>query len=120
MKQVSFVILSWNSEKYLKECIQSILNIKEYNIGIYIIDNGSIDGSVEIIEKFSDKRINLIKLDKNYGTTISRNKGLQLIKYTDYICILDSDTIINEKAIDIMTEYLEKHKNVRNCRASYG
>lgn len=120
MKEISFVILSWNSEKYLKDCIQSILNIEKYNICIYIVDNGSIDGSVEIIEEFCDKRINLIKLDKNYGTTISRNKALQLIEYTDYICILDSDTIINEKAIDIMTEYLEKHNNVRNCRSGYG
>ncbi|MBO5397374.1 MAG: glycosyltransferase family 2 protein [Clostridia bacterium] len=120
MKEISFVILSWNSEKYLKDCIQSILNIEKYNFGIYIVDNGSIDGSVKIIEAFCDKQIHLIKLEKNYGTTISRNKGLQLIKHTDYICILDSDTIINEQAINVMTEYLEKHNNVRNCRSSYG
>ena len=112
MKKISYVILSYNSEKYLKNCLESILNIKNFNIDIYICDNGSQDNSVKIINQFNDKRINLIKLEKNYGTTISRNKCLRLIKNTDYICVLDSDTIINEEAMKIMTEYLDTHKNV--------
>ena len=112
MEKISFIILSYNSEKYLYECISSILTIKSYDIHIYIIDNGSTDKSVEIIEKFDSNNITLVKLDKNYGTTISRNKGLHLIKNTDYVCILDSDTVINEKAIKIMTQYLSKNINV--------
>lgn len=112
MKKISYVILSYNSERYLKDCIESILNIKNFNIDVYICDNGSQDNSVKIINEFNDKRINLIELEKNYGTTISRNKCLRLIKDTDYICVLDSDTIINEEAMKIMTEYLDAHGNV--------
>lgn len=112
MKKISFVILSWNSEKYLADCIKSILSIKKYHYDIFLIDNGSTDNSIKIIENFKDDRINLIKLDKNYGTTISRNKGLSLIKKTDYICILDSDTIINEESIEIMTKYLDNNIQV--------
>ena len=110
MKKISFIILSWNSEKYLQNCIESILKIKELETEIIIIDNGSTDNSIKIIEKY--KKAKLIKLEKNYGTTISRNKGLHEIKDTDYICILDSDTVINEESIVIMTEYVEKHMDV--------
>lgn len=112
MKKVSFVILSYNSEEYLEDCIKSILDIKKYKIHIYIIDNGSKDKSLEIIKSLVNDNITIIELGKNYGTTISRNKGLHLITETDYICILDSDTKINEKAIEIMTSYLDKNKNV--------
>lgn len=110
MKKISFIILSWNSEKYLKKCIESILTINALETEIIIIDNGSTDNSINIIEEY--KKVKLIKLDKNYGTTISRNKGLHEIKNTDYICILDSDTVINEKAITIMTKYVQEHKEV--------
>lgn len=112
MKKVSFIILSYNSERYIKDCIQSILNINKYRIHIYIIDNDSKDKSLEIIKSLENENITLIELEKNYGTTVSRNKGLHLIKETDYICVLDSDTKINEQAIEIMTSYLDKNKNV--------
>ena len=112
MEKISYVILSYNSEKYLKDCIESILNIKKFNVEIYICDNGSQDDSVKIINGFKDKRITLIRLEKNYGTTISRNKCFDLINETDYICVLDSDTIINEEAMEIMANYLKTHKEV--------
>lgn len=112
IKKISFIILSYNSEKYLEECLKSVLSIRKYNVEIFLIDNGSKDNSKKIVKSFKDKRINIIELDKNYGTTISRNIGLKRIKSTDYICILDSDTIVNEEAFDIMTKYIDEHKNV--------
>lgn len=110
-KKISFIVLSWNSEKYLKSCINSILNLKKYDVEIYIVDNGSKDDSVKIIESIKDTRIILIKLNKNMGTTISRNKALHMLGSTCYLCILDSDTVINEQAIEIMISYLELHED---------
>ena len=112
MKNLDFIILSYNSEKYLEQCIESILSIEKYKIKIHVIDNGSTDRSINIIKKFEEERIILTPLNKNYGTTISRNIGLKQITVTDYICILDSDTIINENAIDIMVKYLDQHNEV--------
>lgn len=112
MEKISFVILSYNSENYLEECIKSILKIENYKKQIVICDNGSIDNSVNIIKKFECKEIELIELEKNYGTTISRNKCLDKITDTDYICILDSDTVINQESIEIMTQYLKNHSDV--------
>lgn len=110
MEKISFIILSWNSDKYLKNCIESIETFKNFEIEIIIIDNGSKDKSVEITKKY--KQVKLITLDKNYGTTISRNKGLHLIKDADFICILDSDTIVNEDAFFKMANYLRKNQDV--------
>lgn len=110
MEKISFIILSWNSEKYLNACLDSILQISKYEIEIFIVDNGSKDRSVEIIKSFNSHQINLIILDKNYGTTISRNKALHSLKNTDFICILDSDTIINEDAVEYMCKFLNLHK----------
>jgi len=112
MKKISFILLTHNSEKFIKDCIESILNIKKFEKHIYVIDNGSEDESAEIVKRVKRPEVELIELDKNYGTTVARNKGLHLIKETDYICILDSDTVINDEAMEIMAEYLDKNNDV--------
>ncbi len=111
MKKISFIILSWNSEKYLKNCIESVLNISDFEIEIFLIDNGSRDNSVKIAKSLKSNKIKIITFKKNYGTTISRNTGLKKIENTDYVCILDSDTIVNEDAFKIMIDYLDSHEN---------
>jgi GT2 family glycosyltransferase len=112
MEKISFIILTHNSNEYIKRCLESIENIKSFEIEIIIADNGSTDNTIKIIENFKKDNIKIIKLKKNYGTTISRNKCLHLIKNTDFICILDSDTIINTDAIEKMIEYLKMNSNV--------
>ena len=111
MKTVSFVILTWNSDKYITNCIESINTICNFCTQIIIVDNGSTDNTVNILNKYQEnKNIEIVFLPKNYGTTKSRNIALNKVNSdTDYICILDSDTVINSNAIDILAEYLEKH-----------
>lgn len=112
MTSIAFVILTWNSEKYIGKCINSILTLKKYNTFIYVVDNGSTDKTVQIINQLENKykdngKIFLIRYEKNMGTTVSRNAALKKVDHViDYICILDSDTEINENAIDILVEQL--------------
>lgn len=79
-----------------------------------MIDNGSTDGSQQVLSDYKSKveqfNIKIIKLQNNVGTTISRNYGIDYcIKETccDYVCVLDSDTEINQNAIDKMVTVLE-------------
>lgn len=98
--KIAWVILTWNSSGYIQNCINSILNLKKIFSQIIVIDNGSKDDTVKLLEKYNDK-IKLIKLNKNQGTTIPRNIGIKNVeKDVDYIGILDSDTEINERAIE--------------------
>ncbi|NMD37288.1 MAG: glycosyltransferase [Christensenellaceae bacterium] len=114
MNNVTFVILTWNSEKVIKNCLESIYNLKETNAQVVVIDNGSKDNTVKIIESFinqtiSNKELELIKSKENLGTTITRNMGIKKAKEGYNICILDSDTVINDDAINLMIDYLNKN-----------
>lgn len=111
MDKISFVILTWNSEKVISACLDSIAEISEQDKEIIIVDNGSSDKTVEIIDQFikanSQITIRLIQLEKNYGTTISRNLGIQKISDdSNYVCILDSDTVINQNAMSELIRVL--------------
>lgn len=113
MSIIAFLILTWNSEDYIENCLDSILAFKRFNVKIYIVDNGSTDSTVGKIESFSDDRIQLIKLPENVGTTVSRNIALNKIpKTVNYICILDSDTIVNEIAFETLTKVLDQNHSI--------
>lgn len=115
MEKISFIILSWNSEQYIKNCINSINTIHSFLIKIIIVDNGSTDNTVNILKEYKKKNDNLevVFLSQNIGTTKSRNIALKLVdEDTNYICILDSDTVINENAMRIMTKCLAERKDV--------
>ncbi|RQW86054.1 MAG: glycosyltransferase family 2 protein [Geobacter sp.] len=97
---ISIVILTWNSEKYIRQCIDSIVeSFKNGNINyeIFVVDNGSQDNTVNIINMLSDKypnNLTPILLERNYGTTISRNFALKKSK-GKYICVIDSDVVVS-------------------------
>ncbi len=114
MDSLGFVILTWNSENVIKDCLSSIQNLGNYKITVFIIDNGSEDKTMEIIEEMQplfseDKRLECIALEENKGTTKSRNIGLKKLSDVDWVCILDSDTQINQDAIDGMIGVLKEN-----------
>lgn len=90
---LSFVILTCNSEKYISQCVDSIDNSLPHGAKreIFVVDNGSKDRTCSILD--SKKSIVSIKLERNYGTTYSRNLALR--KATgDYVVVMDSDIVI--------------------------
>lgn len=90
MKKVSVVIPTHNSFKYIKECIESVVNQTYKNLEIIVIDDNSIDDTLEVIRQINDKRIKIIKLNNSSGVSKARNKGIKEAS-GDYICFLDSD-----------------------------
>ena len=110
-KDLSFVILTWNSEQYIKECLKSIIDkcrAESIRFEVFIIDNGSTDRTKNILEEYKEKlaAIYTIYLDKNYGTTYPRNMALKKAAGR-YICILDSDTEILSGSLRETVQYLE-------------
>lgn len=93
MKKFSVVITSYNSEKYIKETLESICNQTYKHFEVLIIDNYSSDGTVEIAESFQNKidiKILYNNVKKNIG--LSRNIGIKNSKY-EYIAFIDSDDL---------------------------
>jgi glycosyltransferase involved in cell wall biosynthesis len=84
----------FNVEKYIEKCIESVLNQTYTNFELIIINDGSTDKSVQVIQKFNDARIILI--DKiNTGVSDSRNRGIDVAKGS-LVCFVDSDDFIDE------------------------
>ncbi len=94
MSFVSVITPSYNSEKFIAQTIESVINQTYTNWEMIIIDDCSSDNSVEIITSFQriDKRIKLIKLEGNQGAAVARNKGIELSKGR-FIAFLDSDDL---------------------------
>ncbi len=99
--KLSFILLTWNSQKYVKRCLDSIVNKCDHegvSFEVIVIDNGSEDGTAAILNEFKQKRADsfkLIFLNSNKGTTHSRNIGFKKAR-GKYICVLDSDTEFGE------------------------
>jgi len=110
---ISYIILTWNSQKYINICVNSIIDdIKgsNFKIEIFIIDNGSQDKTFEQIQNLTENYPDIVKpilLSRNYGTTYSRNLALKRASGR-YLCILDSDIeIINPGLSDALIKTLD-------------
>ena len=97
MKKVSVVIPMYNASNYILECLNSVINQTYQNLEIILIDDKSSDDTLKKVATINDKRIKLIKLKKNSGAAITRNKGIEAAT-GDYLCFLDCDDLwVNDK-----------------------
>lgn len=94
---VSIVIVNWNGEKYLKKCIESLLNQSYSDIEIIVVDNDSSDSSIDIINKNFKDKIKLF-LNKNTGYAGGSNKGIELSK-GEFIVIANPDVVFEKNYI---------------------
>lgn len=115
---LSFVILTWNSESYIEKCFDSLmvsLGDTEYSFEIFIVDNGSRDRTVEILKKYQttygNEVLKLIFLNKNVGTTVSRNMALKQVA-GDYIVVMDSDVEVPEGLFEQLIGSINKSPDI--------
>lgn len=108
---VSVIIPVYNREKTINKAIHSVLEQDYKNIEIIIVDDCSIDNTVSVVQNaFSeDERVILIKLNKNSGACIARNRGIEVSK-GDYIAFLDSDDTFYANKISLQIEALRNSK----------
>lgn len=118
MPFISVIMPVFNTEKYLEDSIKSILNQTFSNFEFIIIDDASTDNSLKIIESFKDKRIVVVKKNKNTGYTKSLNIGLKLAK-GKYIARMDSDDISLPRRFELQIELLEKNQEIILCGTSF-
>lgn len=108
---VSIILPVYNSEKHLREAIDSILNQTYTNFELIVIDDGSTDGSISIIQSYKDNRIILYKNSTNTGLVKTLNAALKLCSGT-YIARMDGDDICLPDRISSQTDYLNNNPNV--------
>ena len=100
MIKYSFIVPVYNTEKYLKKCLDSLVNQTYKNFEIIVVNDGSTDKSSNIISKYQKKYKNIIVIDKeNEGLSMARNRGV-LKSSGKYIIFVDSDDYVSNKLLE--------------------
>lgn len=103
MKKLSIIIPVFNGEKFIKRCVDSVLNQSMYIDEIIIINDNSTDGTIEILEKNYSNLVNIkiINLKKNHGVSYCRNLGIEKSS-GEYIGFVDSDDYVEVNMFEKM------------------
>lgn len=110
--KLSIIIPVYNTEAYLKECLDSVFVDNHFTGQVICVNDGSIDGSLSILEQYAKKYPNIeIYTQENQGQGGARNTGLD--KATgDYVLFLDSDDYYSKGAIAFLTELAKRNPEV--------
>lgn len=115
--RVSAVILSFNSARYLPRCIPALveaMSASDEPDEILVVENGSTDGSVELLERFEAEYPGVVKgiyCPHNTGTTVSRNMALRR-STGRYLIIMDSDVEVPEGTIERLIEVVDADSRI--------
>lgn len=112
MPKVSIIIPVYNVEKYIKECLDSVVNQTLTDIEIVCINDCSPDNSLSIIKEYinNDFRIKLINLEQNQGQGIAKNIGIDSAQ-GEYIMFLDPDDWLEPDACEIAYKQISSNNN---------
>ena len=107
---ISIAMCTYNGERFIKEQLESILAQSYKNIELIITDDGSTDGSIEIIEEYQkqDSRITLYKNSKRLGFIKNFEKAIGLCR-GEYIALADQDDIWKSKKLEIFLEQIDNN-----------
>ncbi len=120
MEKITVIIPVYNSEKYIKKCMESVIEQTYENLEILVIIDGATDTSKKIVEEYAknDTRIRIIERE-NKGIFYTRVEGIKRAT-SDYLYFLDADDWIEKNAIETMYQYKETYQaNVVRCQNYY-
>ncbi|HEY4194331.1 MAG TPA: glycosyltransferase [Mucilaginibacter sp.] len=103
---VSVIIPLYNAERYIEQCIHSILQQTWQNIEVIIVDDGSTDNSLTIAQKFESEKVKVLS-QTNGGASVARNNGLKLAK-GDYLQFMDADDLLSIDKIEAQVTILDQ------------
>ena len=110
---LSVIIVSFNTKDILRDCLKSLTLNTQYkilNTETIVVDNGSADGSVEMVEK-EFPNVRLIKNKKNLGFARANNQGIKIAR-GEYVLLLNSDTKIVDNALVKMVKFAKSDKKI--------
>ena len=113
---ISVIIPVYNAEQYIKRCLNSVLNQTFNDYEIIMVNDGSTDGSLEILKKYESQNSKLkVITQKNLKAAAARNSGL---KYAsgEYIAFIDADDYVHNDYLRILYENMVNFKaDVSTC-----
>ena len=113
MTMLTIIIVNWNTANLLNNCVKSIVESYGYKYNIIVVDNGSTDESVKLIQSNFPK-VKLLCNKDNLGFAKANNLAIKVAN-TEFICLLNSDTVINGDSISNMLQYMDLNGDVVAC-----
>lgn len=107
--KVTVLIPVYNCQKYVAEAIESVLEQGFSDFELLLIDDGSTDGSRDILGSYADPRIRVILNETNLGIPRTLNKGLGLAR-GEYFALLDNDDFASPNRLELQVDFLERHE----------
>ena len=111
--KLSIIIVNYNVRGYLKNCLQSLfksLTKSQFDYETFVVDNNSNDGSQKMVkEEFLF--VILMENQENLGFSKANNQAIRIAK-GDYVLLLNPDTLITPRSLDLMVEFMEKNQEV--------
>lgn len=112
--RAAVVILNWNGKSFLEKYLPVLIEHTPEEVGtIYVADNGSTDGSVELL-KSGWPQVKLIEFDQNYGFTGGYNRALKQIDAEFYV-LINSDIRVSEGWLDAVIDFMDNHPDAGIC-----
>lgn len=109
---VSVIIANYNGKKYLEKCLSSVLETLYSNFEVIFVDNGSTDGSLEILREFqSDSRMRIVENGVNMGYAMGNNVGIVFAR-GDYVVFLNNDTIVEPDWLTELVNVMESDVSI--------
>ena len=109
---VVVVVPNWNGEDFLAECLDSLVKQTYANTRIVVVDNGSHDRSLEILQQF--RHIEVIQLDRNYGFAGGVNRGIAwaIDRNSDYVALFNNDAVAEPDWLEQLVKTAEAYPEV--------
>ena len=104
MAKVSVIIVTWNAEKFIRNCLDSVFRQTVKDLEIIVYDNGSSDSTREILSEYRE-RILLLSGEENKGFCWANNRALEKAD-GDFILTLNSDIVLNDKYLEELLDFL--------------
>lgn len=109
--KLSVIMTVYNAERFVYDAIQSVLNQSYKDFKFIIVNDGSTDKSLEVIESIEDPRVSLYNFAENKGVGYASHFALSKAN-GEYITNVDADDILRENRFEVQINYLDEHKEV--------
>lgn len=119
MKRVSVVIVNWNGKNDTVDCLSSLRKLKtqDYDLRVYVIDNGSTDDSVDVIRREHDW-VTVVETGENLGFSGGTNVGIRraLREKAQYVWLLNNDTIVDRDALSVLDAFTDENIGIAGSK----
>ncbi len=114
--KLSIIIVNWDGKHHLEVCLSSLRTQTFQDFDVWLIDNGSQDGSVPFVQE-NFPEVKLVQLSENFGFCYPNNLGIERSK-SEYVCLLNNDTELDSHCLEIMLKVAEEDPSIGVCDAT--